>query len=52
MRKDAPQVSDEIFRLGVPVLGICYGLYLVVNAYKGEECRSKFQRVRPRFYYD
>ncbi len=34
--KDAPRVSDEIFNLGVPVLGICYGLYLVVNAYKGK----------------
>ena len=34
--KDAPRVSDEIFRLGVPVLGICYGLYLVVNAFKGQ----------------
>ena len=34
--KDAPRVSDEIFKLGVPVLGICYGLYLVVNAFKGQ----------------
>jgi len=34
--KGAPQVSDEIFKLGVPVLGICYGLYLVVNAFKGK----------------
>ncbi len=31
----APQVSDEIFNLGVPVLGICYGLYVVVNNFKG-----------------
>jgi len=34
--KGAPQVSDEIFKLGIPVLGICYGLYVVVNAYKGK----------------
>jgi GMP synthase (glutamine-hydrolysing) len=34
--KGAPQVSDEIFKLGVPVLGICYGLYLVVHAFKGK----------------
>jgi len=32
----APMVSDEIFKLGVPVLGICYGLYIVVNAFKGK----------------
>ena len=34
--KGAPQVSDEIFKLGVPVLGICYGLYLVVHAFNGK----------------
>ncbi len=34
--KDAPGVSPDIFDLGVPVLGICYGLYIVVDAFKGE----------------
>lgn len=34
--KGAPQVSDDIFKLGVPVLGICYGLYVVVHAFKGK----------------
>ncbi len=34
--KGSPQVSAEIFNLGVPVLGICYGLYAVVDAFKGE----------------
>lgn len=33
--KDAPNCSKEIFNLGVPVLGICYGLYVVVDAYGG-----------------
>ncbi len=33
--KDAPRVSDDIFKMGVPVLGICYGLYVVVNAFHG-----------------
>ena len=39
--KDAPRVSDEIFELGVPVLGICYGLYLVVDAFGGTSESAK-----------
>lgn len=31
----APQVDKEILNIGVPVLGICYGLYVVVDAYNG-----------------
>ncbi len=34
--KDAPKLDKKIFKMGVPVLGICYGLYLVVNAFKGK----------------
>ncbi len=34
--KDAPQVDKKIFSLGVPVLGICYGLYVVVDAFNGK----------------
>ena len=34
--KGAPEIKNDIFKLGVPVLGICYGLYLVVNAFKGK----------------
>jgi GMP synthase (glutamine-hydrolysing) len=34
--KGAPLCPREIFDLGVPVLGICYGLYLVVDAFGGK----------------
>jgi len=33
---DAPRIGAEIFSLGVPVLGICYGLYVVVDAFRGK----------------
>lgn len=33
--KGAPRIGPEVFALGVPVLGICYGLYVVVEAFKG-----------------
>lgn len=41
--KGAPQASPEIFGLDIPILGICYGLYQVVEAFKGktESARSK-----------
>ncbi len=33
--KGAPRISGDIFSLGVPVLGICYGLYVIVDAFRG-----------------
>jgi GMP synthase (glutamine-hydrolysing) len=34
--KKAPKIKSDIFNLGVPVLGICYGLYVMVDAFKGK----------------
>lgn len=34
--KNAPRITKEIFTLGVPVLGICYGLYVMVDAFNGK----------------
>jgi len=28
---DAPQINNEIFNLGIPILGVCYGLQLIAN---------------------
>lgn len=33
--KGAPQVDQAIFSLNIPILGICYGLYMVVNGFGG-----------------
>src|SRR5256714_7592600 len=34
--KGAPQVDPEIFSLGIPVLGICYGLMLMAHHLGGQ----------------
>jgi len=36
----APRISPEVFELGVPVLGICYGLQLMAYLLGGEVVRS------------
>ncbi|KAB2648663.1 MAG: glutamine-hydrolyzing GMP synthase [Verrucomicrobia bacterium] len=38
--KDAPMPDKEIFKLGVPVLGICYGLQLMGRLLSGKVSRS------------
>ena len=34
--KDAYKVDEEIFNLGIPILGICYGMQLIVDHFKGK----------------
>ncbi|WP_394849872.1 glutamine-hydrolyzing GMP synthase [Pendulispora brunnea] len=41
----APQVDSRVFELGIPVLGICYGLYLIAQAFGG-----KVERANAREY--
>ncbi|MCK4850144.1 MAG: GMP synthase (glutamine-hydrolyzing), partial [Phycisphaerae bacterium] len=38
--KDAPKPDPEIFSLGVPVLGICYGMQLVCELLGGKVSRA------------
>lgn len=40
MTPDAPQADPELLRLGVPVLGICYGMQWITQALKGRVARS------------
>src|SRR3990172_4032243 len=34
--ENAPAANPELFRLGVPVLGICYGMQLMAHSLGGE----------------
>ena len=38
--RHAPKVDKEIFDLGVPILGICYGMQLVTHLLGGEVAKS------------
>ncbi|SMO71541.1 GMP synthase (glutamine-hydrolysing) [Balnearium lithotrophicum] len=38
---DSPKISREIFELGVPVLGICYGMQLITYLFGGEVVRAE-----------
>jgi GMP synthase (glutamine-hydrolysing) len=39
--KKAPTVSNELFDLGIPILGICYGMQLVTHLSGGKVAKSK-----------
>ena len=41
--EDAPKCSPEVLKLGVPVLGICYGFHLVAEYLGGTVSPSAFR---------
>ena len=48
LRRGAPRSTRGVFELGVPVLGICYGLQLMAHLLGGNVERGDAARVRPR----
>lgn len=40
---DSPKINDAVFELGVPVLGICYGMQAMAVRFGGEVQASTFQ---------
>jgi len=39
--KGAPMITDEVFKLGVPVLGICYGMQIIAYLLGGKVVSSR-----------
>lgn len=39
--KDAPEFDQQLFELNIPVLGICYGLYLITQYFGGKVIPAK-----------
>ena len=40
--KNAPSLDPEVFRLGIPILGICYGLQLMAHLLDGRVEEGQF----------
>lgn len=40
LEKDAPMIDKSIFKMGVPVVGICYGLHLIAKLFGGKVEKS------------
>src|SRR3989338_6116785 len=45
--KDAPEAAREIFTLGVPILGICYGMQWLSKVLGGEVAPGKIREYGP-----
>src|SRR2546429_9835933 len=43
--ENAPQIDKRLFELGVPILGICYGMQLVAHLLGGKVGRSTKRQV-------
>ncbi|HLL60253.1 MAG TPA: glutamine-hydrolyzing GMP synthase, partial [Candidatus Nitrosocosmicus sp.] len=45
--KNSPQITDEVFDVGIPVLGICYGQQLIAHMLGGEVTAGKKKEYGP-----
>ena len=51
--KDAPKVDKAIYDLGLPILGICYGMQLITYDFGGEVVRAlEHEYGKAKLYFD
>ncbi len=51
--EDAPKVDREIYELGIPILGICYGMQLIATDFGGEVIRAlEHEYGKAKLYFD
>ena len=46
--EDAPRINEKLFELGIPVLGICYGMQLMAHMLGGEVKTSTLKEYGKR----
>jgi len=44
---EAPDIPDEVLHLGCPVLGICYGMYIIAHHLGGRSARATAREYGP-----
>jgi len=44
--EDSPRVDKSIFNLGIPILGICYGMQLMVTLLRGKVVPAQSEKGR------
>ena len=44
-RSNTPSIDRKIYKLGIPILGICYGMQLMVHQLGGKVQMSKKKRI-------
>ena len=52
MKQDSPTYTKELFELGIPVLGLCYGAQLMMHVLGGkvETVQMSANTERQRFW--
>jgi len=51
--KDSPSLNKEIIQMGIPVLGICYGMQILVKTLNGKVKEAKEREYgRAQMYFD